>query len=92
MQPKIDHQVIGTHILYGFSCFKIAWEDLNLLKNKPITVRLANSSDLVHGSMLGVDDTGAMLLKTPDHSLLVIVSGSVVGGLDDEYTSNILLS
>ena len=71
---------------YGFSYFKAAWEDLNLLKNKRITVQVANSTELVHGSMLGVDGFGAMLLKTSDQELRVIFSGSVVAGLDSEDT------
>jgi BirA family biotin operon repressor/biotin-[acetyl-CoA-carboxylase] ligase len=63
---------------HGFSYFKLAWEEMNLLKNKPLTVKSENSASLIHGIMLGVDHTGAMLLKTTDDVLLPIVSGSVV--------------
>lgn len=68
------HRLLDTYATAGFPALRAAWEQRNAFAELP--VRIISEGDTVHGICAGVDEDGALLLRTGD-GLRRILAGDV---------------
>lgn len=68
------HRLLDTYATAGFPALRAAWTQRNAFAELP--VRIMGEGDTVHGICAGVDDDGALLLRTED-GLRRILAGDV---------------
>ncbi len=69
-------EIYFTFIDHGFTPFLPYFEQLDYLKGKTVAVKTQHK--LLTGTAIGIDRTGALLIKSPDKSeLKKVISGSV---------------
>jgi BirA family biotin operon repressor/biotin-[acetyl-CoA-carboxylase] ligase len=68
------HRLLDTYATAGFPALRAAWAQRNAFAELP--VRIIGEGDAVHGICAGVDEDGALLLRTED-GLRRILAGDV---------------
>lgn len=68
------HALLGTYAAAGFTALRGAWQQRNAFADLPVTI--SGEGTVMTGTCLGVDDDGALLVRT-DHGTHRILSGEV---------------